>query len=205
MDVLPLVLSEQDVKDLFYKGYLQDLRQNCTQLVLSYIKRYLATPGIDHEVDLILSREFEVEIFSSNMNKDVKLTGALKKLNAIREENITAEMSLEELKEYSRLFDDVDKVEAIAWHDPKQKESIEELITRLNADESLEHIGKKLSKHINLFVDKENRSSIGRNKVGTVFKTYVSNTVRFANIKVGINFLIDMKEKGINPLAWRHL
>lgn len=205
MDVLPLVLSEQDVKDLFYKGYLQDLRQNCTQLVLSYIKRYLATPGIDHEVDLILSREFEIEIFSSNMNKDVKLTGALKKLNAVREENITAEMSLEDLKEYVSLFDDVDNVEAIAWHDPKQKESIEELIDRLNEDKSLEHIGKKLAKHTNLFVDKENRSSIGRSKVGTVFKNYVSNTVRFANIKVGIEFLIDMKEKGINPLAWRHL
>lgn len=192
-------ITEDDVLRLgeFLFGKLSSC---CTKLVLVDIKRYLASPGKDEKCAEIVRNVFANQLFLADVVKDEELMSAIKTVESLQYDSVNADESIETLR---HINDCLEKVKSCQYSQPYRSAIssayIKDVIS-MYKQAGFKDIAKKIESGKALFSEPSNSRA-----VGTPFKVINYAEERLSVIRPGLDFLIRMKEKGISPLAWRHL
>lgn len=199
MYVIPGRISEEDVLRL-REPLFQKLASCCTKLVLIDIKRYLANPDKNPECAEIVQNTFSNQLFLAEIIKDKSIMGAIQTVERLYYDSVTADVPLEELQKYQECIDIVNKCQySQPYRSAISSVYIKDVILSYK-EAGFKDIAKKIDVGKSLFTEPVNARA-----VGTPFKNINYAEERLSVIRPGIKFLIEMKERGVQPIAWRHL
>jgi len=197
MDVITFVLTEQDVKAIGQHG-LDALAVLDTYLVMKEINKYLINPKADPQVVGMIKKAYSRPLAIAEAATDRELRSALQLIETLRPFDITADIPVETLEEYSRA---INKFMECSYATPYRSSvkgySFKEAMAVVK--EINPRVYQKVNKAKTIFTDTHNSGS-----VGTVFKRSSYNIWNLKIIQYGIEFLLE-SSKSYSPVAWRHL
>lgn len=199
MDVIPGRITEEDVLKLG-EYFFSKLSVCCTKLVLVGIKRYLAMPNKDPKCAEIVENVFMNQLLLSDVIKDEKLMKAIKQVENLRYDSVSMDEPLNLLKEYQYSLRLVKSCEYSQPYRSAISSSYIKSVVELYKEAGFKDIAKKIDSAKGVFSE-----PVRARAVGTPFKVINYAEERLSVIRPGLNFLIDVKERGISPNAWRHL
>lgn len=192
-------LTEEDVLRLG-EWYFSKLSSCCTKLVLIDIKRYLSSTNKNTDCARLVEKVFANQLFLADVVKDKVLMDAIKTVESLQYDSVSADVDMTDLQYYKECLE---KIKNCQYSQPYRSAITSAYIKdviQLYKDGGFKDIAKKLESAKGLFSEPVNARA-----VGTPFKTINYAEERLSVIRPGLDFLIRMKEKGISPLAWRHL
>jgi hypothetical protein len=210
MDVLPLVLSEDDI-DVLSDNALNGLVKCSTDLVMTKILSYLDNPNSRES-----TRERIRNAYAQSMNRHVFLNdegtkGMVESINSLTCLDITAETDTALLSKY------VDAIDGILNNDlstpyiePKTRSDYDDFLLAVSDDinnaeddvvrSRLQNISKKMDAYKRIFYEPKHTPF-----KGTVVKQVMRNRQNYELISRGAKFLLDKRSKGESPASWRYL
>jgi len=206
MDVLPYLLSEQDVIEI-PDDFLRQLAQCSTERVKIQIKAYLDKSDCN-----LLAKEKVIRAYSDIMDLEAYLGSDETKtivgeLLQIRFEDINVNQEESELlKILDSIAYVIDSDKAVPYLAPIAGDIVKDLKERVkeflksNNNNGVRHLRTAIEKHGDLFRD--DRFTPFK---GTSVKHVVKNNEKYEIIRRGVEFTLKCKRGKLAPESWRYL
>lgn len=208
MDVLPLILSEEDVLRL-PKEVLTKFSEICTDRVLSILCKYLESSQ-NEEVKEKLLECFERPLNIRKYSMSSSIAGLAGEVGLLTYSDIYYGLTVDELTQYKSSIESIlDNKYAVAWIEPitssKYDECLNELLDMLNLYSGEERacvckLTSAVDEAKSLFKDPPHTTYRG-----TAVKKVLSRSADYRLMLRGIEFLLKQEAEHNAPSTWRFL
>lgn len=205
MDVIPLILTENDVIALGI-DYMQLIAECSTNAILEFVKKYLSCSNTNVTCRDVVERSYLPILNQIKFEEDESTVNIVKLLNSLDYDCISAGTSDEDLDMYKSALDFfLRSTIAVPYKSPIRVSKINEVIELLSNDTSeykdtYKNIATKIKKHKLYFKDPNSAGA-----KGTIFKHVCKNREMLELLRGGIDFIQTARSDNIQCNQWRHL
>lgn len=204
MDVLPFIMTEEDVLNL-PQDFLATLASCASVGVLNKCKEYISNPKANPKAKAKIEFAF-LEVFNQNdFNTSEEILAKVKELEDLRLIDIHYDRSEEYLEGILESINLLFVENEIKAYDTKVKgdvvSSLIELVDEyIKLGKPLKDFKEGLSMSKHLF-----KSPVHAKHTATPFKNIVRRRNDYMLMAEGIRFILDQKANNSNPKSWRNL
>jgi len=206
MDVIPLIVTEEDVINL-PAGLLSKLATCSTEVIKDRVKAYLAKPEALPEVKEKISKAYQVQFTRDAYLTDEQVIADVQRVKDLNYADINPSISEKTLHQYEEIIQGIlTNPNSAAYVAPIDSVYIRTLVEEIQiyakgADiPSLKGLSLRLKENSRLFKDAQSKGH-----TGTPMKRIMTNIRKYEILLEGIRFLLRKKAAGTEPAQWRIL
>ena len=201
MAILPYILDEADVYYLT-DSQLSRLASCTTSMLLPSIRKYIDSTDVDEVVHDRIVNAYKSRLAQLDFLASAELKAVVEELSVVGLTSVNYNVPDDTLKQWKSNIDialyDENSAMYIA---PIKGDVIEGICSELSGDtEGGAKVALKLAAASSYFKEDKNKSY-----QGTILKQILKNQSDYRIISRGIGWLLEKKQKGVQPGAWRVL